>query len=531
MMMYTGESARMYQYDWLPGTMVQPKELAEFARLYSEQYGIWGEGGERPGEQIRLSPRKLREDFLRPDTWIYYARFLDQVVGYAIAARTHISGFGEVAWVTQLVVHEDHRQQDLAKTLLFSSWRFTNLFAWGLLSANPYAVRALEKATRRRCLPVRIVNNADDLMKAGTKSVPYLPGVEDLLVTANESRVNTRFFLSHSKLAEMMESVIREQNPWLLGTLPNGWEWFAFTFRDQQQFGLTQKELSDMLAASDSVTRQAYSRMPIGTVSQAWSNHAVSEAHFMMEHLQLKSGDTVLDFGCGPGRHALELARKGIKATGVDYISSFVTQASQKMQEEGLANAEFLRGDCRNIDLGRKFDGAVCVYDVVGSYADDSENLRILQNLLIHLRPGGYALISVMNLELTLSRAKHWFSLPDEADRLLELQPSRIMEQTGNVFDPEFYMIERQTKVVYRKEQFAAGDGLPEELIVRDRRYTAHQIADLCERAGFKVLWYRYVRAGRWEQEVATNLAKEIMILCEKPRQEDIQISLFDRNG
>jgi 2-polyprenyl-3-methyl-5-hydroxy-6-metoxy-1,4-benzoquinol methylase/GNAT superfamily N-acetyltransferase len=518
---------RMYHYDWLPGTMVQPDKLAEFAKLYSEHYGVWGESGKRPGETIGLSPGKLREDFLRPDTWIYYAKFLNQVVGYAIAARANISGYGKVAWVTQLVVHEDHRRQDVAKTLLFSIWRFTNLFAWGLLSANPYAVRALEKATRRRCLPSRIVTNADELMEAGAKSVPYLPSRNDLVVTVDESRVNTRFFLSHSKLPEMMRAVINEQNPWLLGDLPSGWEWFAFTFLDQQQIGLTHKELSDMLAASDSVTRHAYSRMPISAVSHVWAKHEVSEVHFMIDHLHLEVGNTVLDFGCGPGRHALELSREGFRVTGVDYVKSFIAQASEKANEEGLPDVKFLRGDCRTIDIGESFDAAICAYDVVGSYADDFQNLKILENLLAHLRAGGYALISVMNMELTKSRAKHWFSLPDEADRLLELQASGIMEQTGNVFNPDFYMIERQTNIVYRKEQFEAGEGLPEELIIRDRRYTAAEIKNLCEQAGFNVIWSRYVRAGNWEQEVKPDKAKEILVLCQRPQTEDGQIALF----
>jgi 2-polyprenyl-3-methyl-5-hydroxy-6-metoxy-1,4-benzoquinol methylase len=285
-----------------------------------------------------------------------------------------------------------------------------------------------------------------------------------------------------------------------------------------------------MLAASDSVTRQAYSKMPIGAVSQKWAKHAALEVEFAIRHLNPKLGGTFLDFGCGLGRHALELSRRGYKVTGVDYTGAFVTQASQQAHEEGLADVEFIRGDCRTIAIDRTFDAAMCVYDVVGSYADDAQNLEILRNLLRHLNPGAYALISVMNMELTVNRAKHWFSLPDEADRLLELQPSSIMEQTGDVFNPDFYMIERQTKIVYRKEQFSAGEGLPEELIVRDRRYTSVQIAELCERAGFHVLWSRYARAGKWDEEADPSEAKEILVLCQRAEAESVQIDLFSSN-
>jgi GNAT superfamily N-acetyltransferase len=133
----------MYQFAWLPGTLVQTSQLEEFAELYSEHYGVWGEQGPRPGQHVRMSADRIRE-WLTPETRVFWATGLGKLVGYAIAVRTKISGVGDVAWVTQLVVHEDHRKHDVGKTLLFSIWRFTNFFAWGLLSANPYAVRALE---------------------------------------------------------------------------------------------------------------------------------------------------------------------------------------------------------------------------------------------------------------------------------------------------------------------------------------------------------------------------------------------------
>ena len=45
--------------------------------------------------------------------------------------------------------------------------------------------------------------------------------------------------------------------PWSMGPLQEGWEWFAFTFRDQQQIDLTRKEIEQMLLASDAVTKHA----------------------------------------------------------------------------------------------------------------------------------------------------------------------------------------------------------------------------------------------------------------------------------
>jgi hypothetical protein len=101
------------------------------------------------------------------------------------------------------------------------------------------------------------------------------------------------------------------------------------------------------------------------------------------------------------------------------------------------------------------------------------------------------------------------------------------MEATGNVFDPDYYMIETSTRVVYRKEQFEAGAGLPEELIVRDRRYSEAEIRSVCEAAGFEVIWSRPVRAGKWDAEESSDRAKEILVLCRKTSSLDWQPSLF----
>jgi len=124
--------------------------------LYSNHYGIWGGEGVHPNKNIKLSPNKLQDWLANENVSIYYASDNDNIIGYAIAFSKDEKGYGIVTWVTQLVVHEDYRNHGIAKNILFSIWGFSNQFAWGIVSANPYAIRALEKATRRRAVPIRI---------------------------------------------------------------------------------------------------------------------------------------------------------------------------------------------------------------------------------------------------------------------------------------------------------------------------------------------------------------------------------------
>jgi len=223
-----------YEYKWIPGPMVPSDLLEQMAILYSEHYGTWSASASRnAGEPVRLSPARIK-DLLAPDqARLAYATLGENLVGYAIAIQAKIE-YGVISWVTQLVVHENHRQQDVGKSLLFAIWTFTDHFAWGLLTANPYAVRALEKATRRRCLPARILRNHRKLRTVALQYVAYVHDDTEIQVDREVSRINTRFMLDHSELPEMIAKATKPSVPWILGTLNEGWEWFAFTFHDQE---------------------------------------------------------------------------------------------------------------------------------------------------------------------------------------------------------------------------------------------------------------------------------------------------------
>ena len=504
-------------YSWMPGSfaLVDPDLLEECAALYSNHYGLWSDQASLPGRRVRLSPKRLRDWLDSNDARITLARSGSELVGYAIAVQTKAAHCGVVSWVTQLVVHEAYRRQDVAKTLLFSLWGLSDHFAWGLLTANPYAVRALEKATRRRCLPTRIQRSRRKLYRLGLAHVPYVTDETEIEVRADRSRMRTDFFLDHSELEQMLTGATTGEKPWRLGPLQEGWEWFAFTFSDQDQILLTSQEISSLLEASDQITRQAYSRMRVND-EHFWARHAASESRQITEFCRLQPGHSVLDFGCGAGRHALELARSGVRVTGVDYVGAFIEKAESTARQQRVSGTRFVEADCRKVQLDERFDAALCLYDVVGTYADRAQNAELLVNLANHLKPGGFALVSVMNLALTRRRARHVFSMQREPNRLLALPPSRIMETTGDIFDPDFYMLDEDTNVVYRREQFTQGQDLPAELIVRDRRFSRAELGAMCADAGLDVAWTRFVRAGRWEDPLdeQDDRAKEILVLC-----------------
>lgn len=502
-----------YEFQFYHSSMPPAGLLDEMAKLYSQHYGRWGHSaGDRAGKRVKLSAEKLH-DWVKEDSRISVARFDGIVIGYAISIQTNYGAKGLISWVTQLVIHEEHRHRDVAKRLLFSIWGMSDHFAWGLLTANPYAIRALEKATRRRCDPARIKKNAKKLLAIGRKKTTYVTSESEVVINSENSRIDTNFPLDLSELPTMLTNAMHSA-PWVMGELPEGWEWFAFTFHDQQEIVLSTNEIEEMIKTSEQVTKQAYSRMQPNS-AQNWMKHTPAEVAFIIDECRLAKGDSVLDVGCGTGRHVTGLAKKGIRVTGIDYLPT----SSHQSEEETInlqLDARFIKGDARHLELQQLFDAVICLYDVIGSYADQDENVRIIRSCVRHLRPGGRLLLSVMNFEMTERHAKHFFSLESEPRALSDLKPSNIMERSGNVFNPEFYLIDRKTRIVYRKEQFKQGHQLPVELIVRDRRYSREEIKGLCIQEGLVVNWTRYVQSGKWDVELdaVDKDAKEILVLC-----------------
>ena len=119
--------------------------LADAARLFSENYGVWGEFSGRKGP-VKSSPRRLRNDLLPAGaTTSYTSVFVDgHLAGHALACRWK-HGNQVICWVTQLVVAKEHREMGLATGLL-RCLRDDTVDTYGVLSSHPATILAASKA-------------------------------------------------------------------------------------------------------------------------------------------------------------------------------------------------------------------------------------------------------------------------------------------------------------------------------------------------------------------------------------------------
>jgi SAM-dependent methyltransferase len=110
----------------------------------------------------------------------------------------------------------------------------------------------------------------------------------------------------------------------------------------------------------------------------------------------------VLDVGCGPGRHALALARRGIAVVGVDISQTFIDLATAAAGAEALP-ADFVRADARTLAFDGEFDAAISLCQgafglcggVPGSPIDD--DLQVLQGMARAAKPGAHVAVSAFS--------------------------------------------------------------------------------------------------------------------------------------
>lgn len=91
----------------------------------------------------------------------------------------------------------------------------------------------------------------------------------------------------------------------------------------------------------------------------------------------------VLDAGCGTGRVAVELARRGVEVVGVDVDPDLLAVARAKAPE-----LTWVQAGLADLDLGRTFDLVVMAGNVIGFVAPDDRPAAV-SGCAAHLAPGG----------------------------------------------------------------------------------------------------------------------------------------------
>jgi SAM-dependent methyltransferase len=114
------------------------------------------------------------------------------------------------------------------------------------------------------------------------------------------------------------------------------------------------------------------------------AEHTQAEVELLLRELALPTGGRVLDVPCGHGRHAVELARRGYRVTGLDISAEALSHARAAADAAGVT-VEWRQADMAEAELpAGGYDGA---YMLGNSFAYLEETGTAAESILPHLEP------------------------------------------------------------------------------------------------------------------------------------------------
>jgi len=120
----------------------------------------------------------------------------------------------------------------------------------------------------------------------------------------------------------------------------------------------------------------------------------------LITELQPLQHAVMLDVGCGNGRHCRQLAAKGFNVTGIDLALSSIKQA-KKYETSQL---QFFQHDMRKPFGNNHYDYVFSFFTSFGYFKDQTENQRVIRNMVNALKPGSPLVFDYINARYTAER-------------------------------------------------------------------------------------------------------------------------------
>lgn len=208
------------------------------------------------------------------------------------------------------------------------------------------------------------------------------------------------------------------------------------------------------------------------------------EVEFLTAELGLENGGRLLDVGCGPGRHAVEFARKGIDVVGVDISPDFAALARSRARDAGV-NVAVFEMDAHELPFEDEFDAAISLCE--GAFGLGLDDLRILRGMARALKSGGRVAAGAPNVFYVVEH----------------------LSETGQ-FDP--------ASMQYVERVLVKGaDGSEREFELTNSCYTPREMTWIANGAGLEPEAVWGVTPGGYGKNPPTSEHPELLLRAHKP--------------
>ena len=181
---------------------------------------------------------------------------------------------------------------------------------------------------------------------------------------------------------------------------------------------------------------------------------------------------SILDLGCGTGRHLGVLAKAIAECYGVDLLESNIAYA--KAQHPGIT---FHVGDMRTVRLGRTFDLVTCLGNALSYALGDDDLNDTISTFAVHAHAGTLLVVDPLNARAYL-----------EGNGFQERVEGRVDTSGFKATSVSLHQLDRQARVLRRARTWHIIGQADEEDYAEYRLLLPGEVERLLDAAGFEML-------------------------------------------